>query len=85
MTLLMAEMPFLTPMQAVQPVWYLLAIPFAILISMIWKAIRVRDLADDWRHVAVMATLVVVGLFLMAVMLMLLVEVGIPAMPLQRP
>jgi hypothetical protein len=85
MSPLLGYVPFLTPLNAIQPVWYLLAIPFVFLISMIWKALRVRDMADYWRHVAVMSTLIVVGLAALAIALTLLVEVGIPALPLQRP
>ena len=81
----LAYVPFLSPLNAVQPVWYLLAIPFAFLISMIWKALRVRDMREYWRHVTVMATLIVLGLAVLAVLLSLLVEVGIPAVPVQRP
>lgn len=85
MTALLGYTPFLTPLNAIQPFWYLLAIPFAFLISMIWKAIRVRDMDLYWRHVTVMATLIVVGLLALAIVLTLLVEVGIPALPVQRP
>jgi len=84
-TATLAWVPFLTPLTAVQPVWYLLAIPFAVLISMIWKAIRVEDMREYARHVSVMATLIVLGLLTLAILLTLLVEVGIPAIPVQRP
>ena len=85
MSSLLGYVPFLTPLNAIQPFWYLLAVPFAFMISMIWKALRVRDLDHYWRHVTVMATLIIIGLLALAIALTLLIEVGIPALPVQRP
>lgn len=83
--------PFLTPINALQDPWWITLVPFSILVSVIWKAIRVRDLARPrdlplyFRDVAVMSTLMIGGMVLLGLLLGVLIEVLIPMMPVNRP
>lgn len=77
--------PFLGPWHGLQPFWWLLVIPFAFLISVMWKAIRVPDMRTYWRHVLVMWTLILLGLVALGIALAILIDFGIPAMPVNRP
>ncbi|MFK7959697.1 MAG: hypothetical protein AB8G96_04160 [Phycisphaerales bacterium] len=87
----LAYVPFLTPINALQDPWWVTLVPFSILISAIWKALRVRDLASTRdlptyaRDVAVMATLMIGGMVALGLLLGVLIEVLIPMMPVARP
>ncbi|MBX3391958.1 MAG: hypothetical protein KF787_04850 [Phycisphaeraceae bacterium] len=50
--------PFIDPINA-HRVWYLLLIPMAWLISMVYKAVRLPDLEKYWRQVTVMSAQIV--------------------------
>lgn len=73
--------PFLEPMNALQPYWYLLLIPFSFGISLIYKAMRLDCLDHLWREVAVMTVQIVLAMMGLALLLALLVELVIPALP----
>lgn len=46
--------PFIDPMDA-HRAWYLLLIPMALFISMVYRAVRLPDLSKYWTHVAILA------------------------------
>ena len=54
MTSALAWIPFLEPINAFQTWWYLLLVPLAFGISVIYKALRLADLFPFWREVTIM-------------------------------
>ena len=74
----LAWIPFLSPMNWIQSAWYLLLIPLALGVSMIYKAMRVTDIHAYWRQVGVMTLQVVLAITGLAVSLILFVRYIIP-------
>lgn len=70
--------PFLDPIE-MHRLWYLLLIPLAALVSLSYKAVRVADLRDLPRQVAVMTVQIVLGIAALGVAGYLVVEWVIPA------
>jgi hypothetical protein len=81
MTSILAWTPFLQPAPAVQHWWWLLVIPLALGVSMAYKAIRVKNLADWPKAVLSMAVQIVAAMIAIAVGLYLLVIVLLPVLP----
>ena len=81
MTTLLAFVPFLDPLPGVNQWWYLLLVPLALGISIIYKAVRLASLDGFWRHVAVMTTQIVLAMIGLAVFMVVLVQVLIPLTP----
>ncbi|MHC5114991.1 MAG: hypothetical protein ACYTGP_11255 [Planctomycetota bacterium] len=79
----LAYIPFLHPINTLQDWSYLLVIPLAFGISMIYKALRLADLSHFWRQVVVMTAQIVLTMIGLAVALALLVQVMIPALPMR--
>lgn len=77
----MAYMPFVTPMMWVHDWWYLLLLPLALGISMIWKALRVSPLSEYWRQVIVMTIQIIVAMIVLAIALNVFVQVIVPMLP----
>ncbi|MBT4585103.1 MAG: hypothetical protein HOC93_08510 [Phycisphaerae bacterium] len=75
---MLAWIPFLEPMNALQPWWYLLLIPMAFGISMIYKALNEDNFLHYWRSVLVMTTQVVLGITFLAIGIGLFVQLIIP-------
>ncbi len=75
---MLAWIPFLEPMNALQPWWYLLLIPMAFGISMIYKALNEDNFLHYWRSVLVMTTQVVLGITFLAIRIGLFVQLIIP-------
>ena len=85
MTPLLAEyVPFLDPIHGLQGVWYLLLLPLAFGISLIYRAVRVRTFERFWQGVGVMTLQIVLAMVALAVALILLVQVAIPLLPVDR-
>ena len=70
--------PFLFPINFFMVYWYLLVIPLAFGISMIYKAIRMRNLSGYWRQVTMMTTQVVLAIIGLAIVLNVFVQFVIP-------
>ena len=70
--------PFLEPMNAIQPWWYFLLIPMSFGISVIYKALHEDNFLKYWRTVFVMTTQVVLGISLLAVGIGLFIQIVIP-------
>jgi hypothetical protein len=80
--LLSAYIPFVHPMTFVHEWWYLLLVPLAFGISVIYKAVRMSTLEDFWRQVAIMTMQIVLAMIGLAIALIILVTLLIPRIPL---
>lgn len=78
MTAALAYIPFVEPMNALQDWWYLLLLPLAFGISVIYKAMRLPTLAGYWRNVTVMTVQIVLAMVALAVCLAILVQMFVP-------
>jgi hypothetical protein len=65
-------------MNAVQTWWYLLLIPMAIGISMIYRSLRETSYNDYWRSVFIMTIQIVVGISALSLVIGALVQLVIP-------
>lgn len=81
MTTALAWIPFLEPINAFQTWWYLLLVPLAFGISVIYKALRLQDLTAFWREATIMTVQVVGGIVALAICVMVFVQFVIPALP----
>ena len=77
----LAFIPFLEPLHALNDWWYLLMIPLAFGIAVIYKALRVVDLRDYWRQVGIMTSQIILAMIGLAVALVILVQWIIPILP----
>lgn len=75
--------PFLYPMHSVHHWWYVLMVPLAFGVSMIYKAVRMRNLDRYWGHVVIMTVQIIAGLVGLALALGILVEWLIPLIPVE--
>jgi hypothetical protein len=75
---MLAWIPFLEPMNAMQSVWYLFIIPMAFGIAIVYKAMREDTYATYWRSVAVMTSQIVFGIAAIAVALGIFVQFVVP-------
>lgn len=76
-----AWIPLIDPLPSAGAMWWLLAIPLALGISMIHKAWRMPTLDGYGRQVLVMTTQIVVAMFAMALGLGVLIQVVLPMLP----
>lgn len=83
MTALLAYIPFIEPINVFHTWWYLLLLPLAFGISVIYKALRVYDLNSYWRQVVVMTLQIILAMIGLTVALVLLVQVVVPLLPVR--
>ncbi|MCC6428431.1 MAG: hypothetical protein IT435_16635 [Phycisphaerales bacterium] len=57
----LAWRPFVDPLDA-HRYWFALLIPMALLITMVYKAVRLPTLERYWRHVAVLSAQIILGI-----------------------
>ena len=81
MTDLLAYIPFVEPIHALQDWWYLLLIPLAFGIAVIYKALRSSQLQHYWQSVLVMTGQIVAAMIALALVLVFLVQVLVPLIP----
>ncbi len=81
---LFAWTPFLEPLNCLQPYWYLLLLPFAFGIAVIYKAYHLVSLEHYWREVALMGVQIVAAMIGLGVALAVLLLFVIPALPVIR-
>ncbi len=81
---MLAYVPFLDPIHALQDLWFLLLVPLTFGISIIYRAIRVQSLDHFWRGVGIMTTQIVVAIVALAIALIVLVQLVIPVLPVDR-
>ena len=79
--LLVGYVPFVDPINVFHDWWYLLLIPLSFGISVIYLALKMRDLDRFWRAVAMMTVQIVLVMAALAVALVVLVELTIPLLP----
>ena len=75
--------PFLHPINALHDWPYLLLIPLAFGISVVYKALRMRRLDGFWRHVFAMTTQIVLAMIALAVGLAIVVQFIVPRLPVR--
>jgi hypothetical protein len=80
-TALIAYIPFVHPIAWFHDWWYLLLVPLSFGVSVVYKALRMPRLGRFWQEVAIMTTQVVLAMIGLAICLVLLVQVLIPALP----
>ncbi len=71
--------PFLDPINAYDA-WYLLLLPLALGISLAYKAVRVKSMADFPRHVIVMTMQIIIAMISLGVASFVLIEYLLPAL-----
>ena len=85
MNTLLGYIPFLDPISRLSvqlhDVTYLLLIPMSFMIAMIYKAIRMPELNHYWRNVGILTAQILLGVIGLALALVFLVQVIIPALP----
>ncbi|MBX3317536.1 MAG: hypothetical protein KF902_11835 [Phycisphaeraceae bacterium] len=72
-----AYIPFVDPIDA-HRWWFLLLIPMAFGVSVVYKAVRMRSLDRYWRHVFGMSASIVLGIILMGAVIYVLIEWVVP-------
>jgi hypothetical protein len=77
MNLLLAYRPFLDPIHA-DRWWYLLLIPLALGIAVSYKAVRIPDLKDYSRQVAVMTVQIVLAMIALGLASYVFVQYLVP-------
>ncbi len=77
MTHTLAWTPFLEPLD-LHAMWWLTIIPISLFVSMAYKAVRLPDLHDYWRTVAVMTTQIILAMIALAAALHILIEFIVP-------
>ena len=80
-TALIAWVPFVEPMRGMQPFWFLLLIPLAFGIAVIYKALRMDDLHRFWRQALITTVAIVGGVVGLGLLFAMLVQWIIPAVP----
>ena len=76
-----AYVPFIDPINWLHSRWYLLLVPLAFGISVVYRALKMADLTHYWRAVTTMTMQIVLAMVALAVGLVVLVEVVIPWLP----
>ena len=74
----LAWIPFFEPMNSIQSVWYVLLIPMAFGIAVVYKALREITYATYWRCVLVMTAQIVCGIAAIAFAIGIFVQFVIP-------
>jgi hypothetical protein len=76
--MMLSWIPFLEPMNAIQSVWYVLLLPMAFGISVVYRSLREQSYATYWRSVFIMTGQVVIGIAAIAIALGIFVQWIIP-------
>ncbi|MBC24654.1 MAG: hypothetical protein CMJ32_12175 [Phycisphaerae bacterium] len=75
--------PMIGPASWLQPVWWLLLIPMAWGLSMVYKAIRVVSFEGYWTAVLVMTLQIVIAMVAIGLGLMILIQFVLPMLPVE--
>lgn len=75
---MIAWIPFLEPMNAIQGVWYILLVPMAFGIALVYRALRETSYTTYWRAVTIMTLQVVFGIAGIALAIGIFVQCVIP-------
>ncbi len=79
--LLVGYVPFVDPINVFHDWWYLLLIPLSFGISVIYRALKMRNLDRFWRAVAMMTVQIVLVMAALAMALVVLVQLVVPWLP----
>lgn len=75
--------PFIDPIDA-HRVWYLLLVPMAWLLSMVYKAVRLPDLDRYWRQVGVMSSQIVLWIIALGAAIFVFIQFIAPLITTAR-
>ena len=75
---MLAWIPFLQPINAMQSLWYLLLIPMAFGIAVIYRSLREESYSTYWRSVFIMTIQIVFGIAAIAIILGTFVQFVVP-------
>ena len=75
---MLAWIPFLEPMNAMQSVWYIFIIPMSFGISVVYRSLRESTYTTYWCSVVLMTIQIVLGIVAIAVALGIFVQLVIP-------
>jgi hypothetical protein len=79
----LAYVPFLEPIASLQAVWYLLLVPLAFGIAVIYRALKLPTLDQYWRAVGTMTLQILLWMAALAVALVVVVQVFLPRLPVE--
>ena len=77
----LAWIPLFDPINFFQDWWFLLAVPMAFLVSMIYKAMRTRLLYIYWRQVIFLTIQILMGMTGLMLSIYVLIEWIVPLLP----
>lgn len=77
---MLAWIPFLEPMSSMQTWWYLLLIPMAFGISIVYRSLREGSYTTYWHSVLLMTGQIIVGIIALAVSLGIFVQLVLPVL-----
>lgn len=85
----LAYTPFVDPIDALIPSfrqwWFLTILPLSVLIAMVYRGVRTRNLASYWRSTAVFSLQIILGIIGLAVASAVFVQLVLPAItPMQN-
>ncbi|HLO42328.1 MAG TPA: hypothetical protein VK176_15000 [Phycisphaerales bacterium] len=69
--------PFIDPIDA-HRTWFMLLIPMAFLISMVYKAVRLPDLSTYWRQVIVMTLQIILWIIALGAIIFVFIQFVAP-------
>ena len=79
----LAYVPFLEPIRALQESWYLLLVPLAFGISVIYRALKLPTLDQYWRAVGTMTLQILLWMAALGAGLVIVVQGFLPRLPVE--
>ncbi len=81
LAMLFAYTPFITPMHSMQPWWYVLVVPLAFGISLIYKSLHLQDMRKLMTSTLVMTAQIVLAVVALGLAVAIFVVYVIPRIP----
>ena len=81
MTNMIAWIPFIEPVPNIGSWWPLLLLPLSIGLSMVYRAIRTRDLSNYVRDVVIMTVQIILAMAALGVIFAVIVQWLVPLLP----
>ena len=78
---MIAWIPFIEPVPSIGSWWPLLLLPLSIGLSMVYRAIRTRDLSNYVRDVVIMTVQIILAMVALGVVFALIVQWLVPLLP----
>ena len=79
----LAYVPFKQPLGVIHEWWWLLIVPLAFGIALVYKAMRLHDLGRLWPQTLLMTVQIILGVIALALALTVFVQVILPLLPVQ--